>query len=256
MRRQIMTSELFHEAKLKVKRADHHIAELNEILSAFLKTDFYRLSVEKDVGAGLYSLQFRTITGLPENVPVVISEIAQHLRSALDYAMCVLVVQAGGICNRQVQFPICETRKRVEEIIIKNRQIKKLTPAIIDFILDEIKPYKEGNDALYGLRTLNNIDKHRHLMPVTYVAALKDVTGKAGGIHFTTCTFIVDEGRKLNLIGMPNEFEFEGYGKPAFVVAFDRGQPFEGQAVVPTLVQLLEKVSGIIDTLSHMIHNS
>jgi hypothetical protein len=254
MRRQIMTSELFHEAKLKVKRADHHIAELNEILGAFLKTDFYRLSVEKDVDAGLYSLQFRIITGLPENVPVVISEIAQPLRTALDYVMCDMVTQAGGTCSKKLQFPICETPERLEEII-KNGQIKKLTPAIIDFILDEIKPYKGGNDALYGLRTLNNIDKHRHLMPVTYVAALKDVTGKAGGIHFTACTFIVDEGRKLNLIGMPNEFEFEGYGKPAFVVAFDRGQPFEGQAVVPALIQLLEEVSGIIDTLSYMIHN-
>jgi hypothetical protein len=249
-----MTSELFHEARLKIKRADHHIAELNEILSSFLKTDFYRLSVEKDVNAGLYSLQFRTITGLPEIVPVVISEIAQPLRSALDYVMCVMVTEAGGRCSRDVQFPISETRQRVETII-NNGQIKKLTPAVIDHILDGIKPYKDGNNAIYSLHTLNNIDKHRHLMPMTYVAALKDVTIKAGGVLFSGCTIVVGEGKKLNLIGMPTEFEFEGYGKPAFVVAFDSGQPFEGQAVVPTLVQLLEEVSSIIDTLSHMIHN-
>ena len=250
-----MTSELFYEAKLKVKRADHHIAELNEILNAFLKTDFYRLSVEKDVDAGLYSLQFRIITGLPENVPIIISEIVQPLRSALDYVMCVMVTQAGGSCSREIYFPIRETREEVETNI-KNGQMKKLTTAIIDFILDGIKPYKEGgNDAIYGLKELNNIDKHRHLMPVTYVAALKDVTGKAGGFHLSGCTIVVSEGRKLNLIGMPTEFEFEGYGKPAFVVAFDKGQPFEGQAVIPTLVQLSKEVSDIIDTLNYMILN-
>jgi hypothetical protein len=38
----------FRSSKLKIERANHHIGELASAFESFLKTDFYRLGVEKD----------------------------------------------------------------------------------------------------------------------------------------------------------------------------------------------------------------
>lgn len=238
---------IFNGPKLKVKRANQHISQLNELLNAFVNTDFCRLHVEENRDTGDYVLKFEMTKPIPEEIPLIIGDAIHNLRSALDLMACEIVTLSEGTPSKWTNFPIRNTKKELEATL-NGGEIKIAGTDIIALILDVIKPYKGGNDTLCALHSLDIADKHKLLLPIISVVALTHVNAKAGGIIFTDCTFAVGEGGKLNILGMPRNFELQGYGKPAIAISFDKGQPLEGQPVVPTLHQLSQVVLGIIQT--------
>ncbi len=241
-----MASPTFHDARLKIKRADEHIAELQARLVAFLDTDFYSLSVEKDADTGTYLLRFGVVTSVPDDIATVIGDALHNLRTVLDYVAFEIVTCAGGPTDF-IKFPVRSKREEVKAAL-KGGEMKVAGSDIIDLILDVVQPYQGGNgDSLYVLHSLDMGDKHFKFTPVITVAALRNVTGKAGPVELDGCSFTADESGKLNVFGMPEEFTFVGYGEPVFMVVFGKGQPFEGEAIVPTLHQLSQLISGTVD---------
>ena len=241
-----MANPTFKDARLKIERANQHITELNSLLKSFVDSDFYRLSVEKDADTGDHVLQFAVTKPVPEGFSAIIGDALHNLRTVLDY-VAVDIVTAGGGSTGYTSFPFRETREEVENAI-SGGQMKLAGADIVSLILDVVQPYnKGGNEALWVLHKLDIGDKHLNLTPTITVAALTDLTGSAGGMQFTGCTFGVGEGGKLNVLGMTEEFTFEGQGKPAFAILFGEGQPFGGKAIVPTLHQLSQLVSRTVD---------
>jgi hypothetical protein len=247
----MITPELFHDAKLKIKRANQHIQELQMRLSAFLNTDFYRLHVEEEAKTGRHVLKFEQTNPLPEDIPLIIGDAMHNLRTVLDYVAFEIVTEAGGPTD-YVKFPVREDRDKLKAALTGG-EMKVAAPDIIDLILDVVQPYPGGNGAaLHVLHSLDVGDKHYKLTPVISVAALTDVTGQAGGITFSKCTFGVGQGGKLNVVGMPGKFTFEGHGQPTFAVLFGKGQPFQGQPVIPTLQQLSQLVAGTVQAIEQV----
>ena len=243
-----MPPEIFHGAKLKIKRANQHVYELNELLASFVKTDFCRFSVEKDASTGNHVLKFEMTKSAPCEVPLIIGDAIHNLRSALDLAACEIVTLGGATPSKWCSFPFRDSRKELEDSI-NGGEIKIAGADIVNLILDVVKPYKGGNDPLCALHALDITDKHKLLIPIFSIAALKHVNLRAGPMSMTDCTLAVGDGGKLNILAMPGKIEFEGYGEPAFAVLFDKGQVFERQPVVPTLKQLSEVVSGVIQAI-------
>ena len=240
-----MTEELFSGAKLKVKRANQHIQELQTKLLAFLQTDFYRLHVEEEAKTGEHLLKFEQTKPVPDDIPTIIGDAIHNLRATLDLVACEIVTKAQGATD-YVKFPVMETR---DELIaaLNGGEIRVAGADIIALIRDVIQPYKGGNGHnVWVLHGLDITDKHLRLIPIVSVTALTHVTGKAGGVTFTDCTFAVGDGGKVNILAMPGKFTFQGYGQPTLAVLFDKGQVFEGQPIIPTLHQLSQLVSGII----------
>jgi hypothetical protein len=245
-----MQPTLFSNAKLKIKRADQHIVELNEKINRFIGTDFYRFQVKKDANSGQYILQFQMVNTLPEEIPLVIGDIIHNLRAALDVMMWELVSKAGGTPTKRLSFPFSKTRRDLEGIV-KGGEIQILGSNITGLILNVIKPYKGGNDVLYALHSLDNTDKHRHPIAVVSITALTKVSGKIGSGLLKDCTFIVEEGKVMNAIGFSGEFEITSNGKPIFAVLFNKAQEFEGQPVIPTLHHLSQLVSDTVEAVEN-----
>jgi hypothetical protein len=240
---------LFIGSKLKVKRADQHIDELKSIILAFLKTDFYRLHIEKDPKNGNNVLKFETTKEMPCEVPLIIGDAIHNLRAALDLMACEIVVMAGDTPDRWTKFPFRDTR---EELVgaIKGGKIKAAPQTIIDLIVDTIKPYKGGNDPLCDLDDLDIVDKHKLLIPTTSVVGLTGVSAEDEGHNSFEFQYIaVGQGKKQNIVSTPYNLNITKQGQPAFDVRFDKGQIFEGQPVIPTLHKLSQLVSGIVQTI-------
>jgi len=238
---------MFDAPKLKVKRANQHIVELNNALAVFVDTDFYSLSVNKNIDTGKYVLKFKMTKPVPCEIPLIIGDAIHNMRTALDILACEIISLSGGTPSKWASFPIRETRQELEGAI--NGEIKIAGPDIVDIILNAIKPYRGGNDSICALHSLDIADKHRLLIPIISVAALKRVNIKAGPATFTDCTFGVGADGVLNILGMPAKFEIQGTAQPSFNILFDKDQVFEGEPVVPTLKQLSELVFSIIDTI-------
>jgi len=243
-----MPPEIFHDAKLKIKRANQHIQELQRQLDVFLKTDFCRFHVKEDTQTGRHFLKFEQTKLLPVDIPAILGDALHNLRSVLDYVAFEIVNNADGSTD-YVKFPVRETR---DELItaLKGGEIQAAGADLIALIRDVIQPYKGGNgDAVWVLHGLDITDKHFRCVPVISVAALTHVTGTAGVMTFADCSFAVGEGGELNIVGMPGKFTFQGYGQPAFAVLFGKGQVFEGQPVIPMLHQLAQLIASIVQAI-------
>lgn len=244
--------ELFQDAKSKIKWANQHIHELNGKLSEFLQPDAYSLAVKHNPDAGIYVLTFTMTKPVPDEIQLRLGDILHHLRTVLDYVAVELVERAGG-STKHVKFPVRANREELEAAL-NGGEIKVAGSDIVTLILNVIQPYQRGNgDSIFVLHSLDIGDKHFRLTPIISVAALTHVHGRAGPATFTDCAFGVDAGGKVNVLAMPGKFEFQGYGQPAFAVSFGKGQPFEGQAIIPTLHQLAQLVAGTVEAIEQVV---
>ncbi len=133
---------------------------------------------------------------------------------------------------------------------MKGGKISQAPKAIIDLIMDVIKPYKGGNDALWALHDLNILDKHRILLPVMQLNAVNGIRfeyegGKKGSIG----TWIVSRVRAARHDVPGQNTKITDKGDAAILILFDNGLPLEGKPVIPTLEQFTELVSGIVEAI-------
>lgn len=129
--------------------------------------------------------------------------------------------------------------------------LKVATPAVISVIVNEIKPYHGGNDALWGLHKTDIADKHILLIPVFSVSSLTGVTLRLGNLHMHDCTVAVAEGGQLRVASTNPDtvLELENQCQPCFSVLFAQGQPFSGEAVIARLRQLSQLITDCVNTI-------
>jgi hypothetical protein len=244
-----MIARLFIGSKLKVKRANQHIHELQRVLTAFLGTDFYRLSVEKDPISGQHILKFQVTEEMPCEVPLIIGDAVHNLRAALDLMTCEIVTSVGAIPDKSTQFIVSDSRDKLVKAI-NSSKIKTAPQTIIDLIIDRIKPYRGGNDTLYALHSLDIMDKHRLLIPVISVSALVNVKAEDDRHNvFQFARVAVGQGGKLNIVRNSDNIDITNQGQPALAVILGKGTGFAGKPVIPTLHQLSQLVSGILQAV-------
>jgi hypothetical protein len=244
-----MTNEIFHfhGPKLKIKRANKHIFDLNKLLTEFVASDFYRVSTEFNPNTGKHGIKVE-LKPMSDETALFVGDAIHNLRSALDFMVCEIV---GITDNREIKFPFCGKRSELEGTVNKG-PIQAAGSIICDLIINTIKPYRGGNDLLYALHDLDIIDKHRLLLPVISVLSISNVRAKDdhGGIfHFDV---IMDDrgphgGYGFPITG-PYKITIENHGNPAFNIGLSNG-PLGGEPLIPTLHQLSQLVSGIVQAV-------
>ena len=244
-------SEVFTSSRLKVERAKQHISDLHARVLEFQASDFYTLSIENDAETGDDFIHFRETKTLPADIALVVGDALHNLKGALDIMINAIVFTKLGRYDDFTRFPFRKTR---DELVtaIKGGLIHQSSKAVADFIVDSIKSYKGGNDALWALHELNILDKHRLLLPVLRMKALRDVRIEddrgqpvpVGTLYFSgdRISFIPER------IGHRN-IKVTNYGKPSLFVLFDKGLPLQGEAIIPSLRRLTEVVTGIIEDI-------
>jgi len=244
-----MTAEdLFSGSRLKIKRANKHISDLNDALDGFIQTDFYSLAVNKDVDTGKQVLRIKFLKPIPESVPLILGDAVHNLRTSLDFVASTIVRIANGTGD-YVKFPIRETRQKVEGAI-KGGEIQMAPPSVIAAIIDQIKPYRGGNDPLYGLHELDIADKHLFLVPVISLATIRGVDIDFGAVRMPI-TVIIGSDSEIRVESLPDRvLEVKNSGTATFKVIFGEGHPFQLEPVIQTLYQLSQLVSGCVDTIA------
>lgn len=149
--------------KLKIARAKEHMAELRVELDTFLRNNPYKVSVKRDKVSRRPVYFVSEALEVPEKIPLIIGEVIQNLRSALDNTAYWLFSKTSNGDGGKIYFPISEDIKKYEEE--KGKRTEGISQEARDLI-DSFLPYKGGNDVLWQIHKLNNIDKHRLLVTV------------------------------------------------------------------------------------------
>jgi hypothetical protein len=117
----------------------------------------------------MFDDRFQKVPTLSFDVISLAGDVIHNLRSALDHlANQLALVGCPTLTDkelRQIEFPIAETLKKYEDD--KARKVKGMRPEAVKAI-DDLKLYKGGNDPLWRLHELDNIDKHRTLFTVAH----------------------------------------------------------------------------------------
>lgn len=243
----------FDDARLKVERAKQHIRDLDDALKSFLSNSRHSLAIDQNPDTAEESLRVKDIGPAPRATALIIGDAVHNLRVSLDFCACQIAV-ASGATSAYVKFPFYATRKELEGAVMGGK-MKAAPPSVIDLIVNEIKPYRGGNDALFGLHDLDIIDKHILLMPIVSLLGFWQFSVElGGGIELSNCTVIVQqEGALISMAGripgIDGCSEIKDQGKPILSVLFGPGQPFQGEPVIQTLYKLSQLVSGYIDAI-------
>jgi hypothetical protein len=246
----------FIGAKIKIERAKKHIFDLKTEIEAFHARQPYRLFSDEDPQAGQRVFRIKIREEVPPMWGAIVGDATHNLRSSLDLMMNELVVAAGNRPHRLTQFPMGE-------------EIKELKPSFLakikgagskaERLIKRLKPYDGGSElgsALWRLHEIDIRDKHRLLVPVG--AAHRDMTVRFPikpaafpDIEFPPITmrpadrqFPLKDGAEI--YREPLVMAVESNPKVTVEIAFGEGQIFEGEAVFPTLTQLVELTERVV----------
>ncbi|RWN24372.1 hypothetical protein [Mesorhizobium sp.] len=149
--------------KLKIERAKRHVSDFETAMKAFFESGPYELVADIDPKTGEEVFRVRVHQCVPDEFSIITGDIVHNLRSALDQMICGLVRANRKQVSGGNGFPIMGSAKRLEEAAVgklKNISVKA------DRFIRRLKPYKGGNNALWMLAELDNMDKHNAIVPV------------------------------------------------------------------------------------------
>lgn len=149
----------------KVNQAKDHMAQLQNEIKVYFNSHPYSVGAKKDPQTKRLIYYVTGAKELPEKISLISGDIIQNLRSSLDHLVYKLfIVGTNGKTNgRHIYFPIDKDVETYEKE--KSRKTEGISDEAKSLI-DSVKPYKGGNDTLWQINELNNLDKHRLLVTV------------------------------------------------------------------------------------------
>lgn len=255
----------------KIKRAKDHATELERQLRAFFDTNPYKVATKHDPQTRKLIYYVASADPIPECVPLIAGDAIQNLMSALDH-LAYQIVCSDTSDNppnpNWIYFPIADDAAKYGAK--KTGKMEGAQPQTFAAI-DALKPYKGGNDLLWALYRLNNIEKHRLLLTVGSQAAgvnvAQDMARRAGS-SFPPEALAALESMRLFLIptdrGFPLKKGFELFTgavdeKPdpkqefRFEVALNEPGIIEGKPILETVHQFTALVEGIVVALMRLL---
>ncbi len=198
----------------------------------------------------------------------IAGDVLQNLMSALDHLAYQIVCNDTEDCPPNpnwIYFPIADDSQKYEAK--KLGKIKGAKKETVD-VIDAIQPYQEGNELLWALYRLNNIDKHRLLITVgSQAGGINLGQLMAHGVRSEWSSEACKRLESMNIFinpankGFPLDVGFPlyigGVGEEVnpilqfrFEIALNEPGIIEGKPLLEILHQLTKMVEDIIEILT------
>ena len=164
-------------ARLKIKRANMHIAELESCISGLKERLAVSAHINTSSGCEYIECAFAELDDREarEELAGIIGDAIHNLKCALDHVwletVCRLIPNGDW---RRAKFPAYPTANNLETALRKLK-IDLATPNFFNFLLGDVKPYRGGNFAIWPVHKLDIRDKHRLLIPVIHYSSIGDI---------------------------------------------------------------------------------
>jgi hypothetical protein len=261
-------------ALTKVERAKQHIGELEAELRAFHSTNPYVVGAKRNPETRQLIYYVVSVQEVPPAISAIAGDALQNLRSALDHLAYRLV--CSGLRREPtyreayaIAFPIARSAQELETLV--PGKVKGASQAAIDAI-KAVKPYKGGNDALWLIHSLNNIDKHRVLIAAgsaytsfnvgAYMLAFANEICPEffEGVPALTFNFPLRPADKLcplkagdELLSVAPDAEVNQQMDFSFHVAFNEPQVAGPEPILESLSQATDLVEGLVRSFDPLV---
>lgn len=255
-----MDDEPLRGPRIKIRRANDQIDEIEREVSALFEGQAYALVIERDPKSGDRLAKIKLSRCIPDSLFLLIPEAIYHLRSTLDQLM-VAIARGTGIENcSHIYFPFGETADQIERATqtLKGQKGKMVgIPPDVQKMVVDLRPFKGGNEPLWALSRLSNVDKHTGLVPIGAVNAgilMRNlhVRNAKVGIMLTGESRL-DKGITISnlgahgtITGLDDQAQIIAFGD----IVFGDVDVFSGLPVGRTMRQLSELTECIVESFS------
>lgn len=246
---------MFESAKLKIKRADHHITDLERQLAAFTRQNFDK-SVRK-ADQGKVDITITVLTPPPE-IALTIGDAIHNLWTSLDHLMWEIVGFYNGGQHDQLYFPKGRDRASYEGLCGSIE-----APPAVKQRLEAIEAFPGGaGHFLYVTHSLDRTDKHTALTPVIHAPTADELMVVTDGgtvrrrlSELYGSPFVLQAGETFTLDGAFNDtgLAFENDAEISPHILFGDVEFVKDEPIIPTLFQLRHAVANAIDTIASSI---
>lgn len=164
-------------ARLKIKRADKHIAELESCINRLKNALVVSAHFDAERGFEFIKCDFASEDdrAVLDHLPVVLGDIVHNLKCALDYVWQETTARLIPSRDwRKTKFPCFPTPDALERAL-GELQINIDAPNFFRFLISDIEPYGGGNFAIRPVHEIDRRDKHRLLIPVVHYSSIGDI---------------------------------------------------------------------------------
>lgn len=247
----LLTSDQLAGVNEKLKRAEESIGDLNSLIVAFLKESPEGGFSDDKQKAAKELAEFHAKRVIPLRFGVIAGEVIHHLRSSLEHIVWMLSNEAyRRDYPTRIGFPVKDTKPATkDELASYDRQVKGISDAGALALIERLQPYNAPNpadDPLTILHGLSNEDKHHTLILVV----------SSWNLAFTIPTALF---RTVAIVGLDDKKEWLDpalTAKPKLefspYIAFAQIGGWKGEAVIPVLTVLLDKVRDIVGRFSEL----
>ena len=240
---------MFTSAKLKIERAEHHIADLKDRFKAFIDShpDTLTVTIDSD------STTIKPSQDLPVALSLIAADAIHNLRTSLDHATWELRGLDGGKQDRWTKLPVADERVSYEGLC---KGIETPLGDLPEFFkgLEIFKLGKGG--MIWALHNLDVIDKHIILSVASQRISQPSFTitpERGGQINVFGGTFDLGEGATMFKIGGPSDVKMYQNSNTSVDVVFGNVDGFEFKPVIPTLVHLRDAVNDVITQFEALV---
>lgn len=244
----------FKAAKLKVKRANKHISDLQDAIRALKET--YTVAVEQNAETGyqnlIHTLNFDD--AVADDLALIVGDALHNLKSALDFAWIGLLRKYISSADlTKAKFPVYPTRESLIGALNGIRINPTSNAAIFNLLVTDIEPYEGGRygGIVYILHELDITDKHLILLGTHPVAELEGIVVQhehGEVIHgFGAST----DAHPPYVIPLPADAKIKNQGKLAFDVVLED----TGFFYLVEIVEVLSKFSQVIAHFVELMEN-
>ena len=241
-------------ARLKIKRANEHIADIYEQIAALCSPELQSITheINPQTGDEFVHYDFKHLLVF-DDLALAIGDAIHNLKTAADHGWFTLMSAfARSAINNFTRLPVIETRQTLEDKL-RGIKVDTLSPLFFDFVVSELCPYRKGgNRLLCAIHDLDVRDKHKLLIPLTRVTAVVDAVleNEAGETTRGVSWGTINEALPITIpIPLKSRMKIKGYGRLAFNVVFDQGSSVDFLPITDTLEQFSKVVLGTIEAM-------
>lgn len=248
---------------LKVARANRHLLDFYQMMTDYLETDPFPVTLEDDADGVHQNARINIVRKVPLELGALLGDVVHNLRASLDLIACDMARQNGctEVQIEKTYFPISKNEEMYKlgpqtagggRGKSGRHKIHYLSPSDKDAI-DALMPYGGGNQLLYNLHELDRLDKHQIIVPVAANSASR--TGPLGiepsGLNDGTGIILPARVTQKLTDGMIYDTAPKGMllARAHPVLVFGTGA-LEGEEVLPSLMVIRDEVYRVIRFLA------
>jgi hypothetical protein len=247
-------SKLFRDARLKVRRANKHIADLEAAISALKEN--YTATVVQNIDTGHQDLihAIPDFAGAADEMALIAGDAIHNLKTALDFAWMSTLRKHVPTANLDcAKFPVYPSRRELECALNGVPINARSNSALFELVVSDIQPFEGGrNGVMYALHKLDISDKHLLLLGLVPLAGIDGIMVQKPDGEVVRGFAGATRNLPPYVIPFDGNIRIEDKGKLTFHIVLKEAGIYDSVHIMEVLPKFSQVVSHYIELLERI----